>query len=73
VHDEGPGVAPELRPTLFQKFGAVAARAAGHYHSVGLGLAFCKLAVEAHGGAIGIESREPRGSTFWFELPAGAA
>ncbi|HEV8550417.1 MAG TPA: hypothetical protein VGQ57_15340 [Polyangiaceae bacterium] len=35
-----------------------------------MGLAFCKLAVEAHGGAIGVDAGEPRGSVFWFELPA---
>ena len=46
------------------------ARSTRRYHSAGLGLAFCKLAVEAHGGTIGVEPREPAGSTFWFELPA---
>ena len=42
---------------------------AGAFHSAGLGLSFCKLAVEAHGGAIGMHDAEPRGSVFWFELP----
>ena len=40
------------------------------YHSTGLGLAFCKLAIEAQGGMIGVEPGVPAGSTFWFELPA---
>jgi signal transduction histidine kinase len=35
-----------------------------------LGLAFCKLAVEAHGGTIGVEDATPRGSIFAFEIPA---
>jgi K+-sensing histidine kinase KdpD len=48
----------------------VTARQAQTYHSVGLGLAFCKLAVEAHRGAIGVTDGEHRGSVFWFELPA---
>ena len=48
----------------------VEARQESSYHSVGLGLAFCKLAIEAHGGTIGVDPGVPAGSTFWFELPA---
>jgi len=70
VHDEGPGVPPEHRSRIFEKFATVEARQERTDHSTGLGLAFCKLAVEAQGGAIGMEPRVPAGSTFWFELPA---
>ncbi|HEX3853203.1 MAG TPA: response regulator [Polyangiaceae bacterium] len=73
VSDRGPGVPLEARAKIFEKFGAAAARREAGYHSAGLGLAFCKLAVEAHGGAIGVESVEPSGSTFWFELPRSAS
>jgi signal transduction histidine kinase len=70
VRDEGPGVPPEARQRIFEKFGAAATRKDRTYHSVGLGLAFCRLAVEAHGGAIGVEDAVPRGSVSAFELPA---
>lgn len=70
VHDQGGGVPPEARKKIFEKFGTVEARQESAYHSAGLGLAFCKLAVEAHGGTIGVDPGVPSGSTFWFELPA---
>ncbi len=70
VEDEGPGVPASARLTIFDKFGALPARNERRHHSVGLGLAFCKLAVEAHGGRIGVEPGVERGSVFWFELPA---
>jgi two-component system, sensor histidine kinase and response regulator len=69
VHDEGPGVPAEARQRIFEKFESVETRGASRYHSAGLGLAFCKLAIEAHGGTIGVDSRVSAGSTFWFELP----
>lgn len=70
VRDDGPGIAPEFRERIFEKFGTLEARQGQHYHSVGLGLAFSKLAVEAHGGRIGVDTEEGRGSSFWFTLPA---
>jgi two-component system sensor histidine kinase/response regulator len=70
VSDQGAGIPVEARQKIFEKFGALAARNKNRYHSAGVGLAFCKLAVEAHGGAIGVDPREPKGSTFWFELPS---
>ncbi len=70
VQDHGAGVPPEARERIFEKFAAVSVREDRQYHSVGLGLAFCKLAVEAHGGTIGVEDAVPRGSVFAFEIPA---
>ena len=70
VHDQGRGVPPEAREKIFEKFGALQARHDRSYHSVGLGLAFCKLAIRAQGGMIGVDSGVSAGSTFWFELPA---
>ncbi|MFA5191704.1 MAG: hybrid sensor histidine kinase/response regulator [Verrucomicrobiia bacterium] len=67
VTDTGPGVPAEYHARIFEKFGQVDKEA--RRHSTGLGLTFCKLAVEAHGGSIGIESEVGKGSTFWFALP----
>lgn len=68
VADNGPGIAAEFRERVFDKFKQVEARQQGHVLSSGLGLTFCKLAVEAHGGRIGLESELGQGSAFWFEL-----
>jgi PAS domain S-box-containing protein len=71
VADTGPGISPALRGRLFRKFAASGQSFGGHT-STGLGLTFCKLAVEAHGGRIGVECPAAGGSTFWFELPLQA-
>jgi len=68
VEDNGPGIEPEYFQKIFEKFGKAANGSGANQNSTGLGLAFCKLAIEAHGGRIGVESEVGRGSTFWFEL-----
>lgn len=65
VRDQGIGIAPRDQPRIFAKFGQVGARHSG----TGLGLAFCKLAVETHGGRIWVESELGVGSTLFFTLP----
>lgn len=70
ITDRGPGIPPEYHRKIFEKFGRVEAHREGKTYSTGLGLTFCKLAVEAHSGAIGVESEVGAGSTFWFTLPA---
>src|SRR5262249_32027961 len=69
VVDQGPGIPSEYRTRIFEKFGQLEARRQKRQYGTGLGLAFCKLAVEAHGGSIGVESEVGKGSVFWFVLP----
>jgi len=69
IKDNGIGVPLEYQGKIFDKFYQAAARKQGNGHSSGLGLTFCKLAVEAHDGTIGLNSDMGEGSTFWFELP----
>lgn len=73
VQDEGPGVPPEYRSAVFEKFRQLEVPKARHKTGTGLGLAFCKLAVEAHNGAIGLDCPTSGGSRFWFEIPLGQA
>jgi len=68
VSDTGPGIPLEARPRLFKKFQQVVSTS-GRRMGTGLGLPFCKLAVEAHGGEIWVESEVGRGSTFVIRLP----
>jgi len=69
VRDTGEGIPPEDIDRVFDKFGQVETRRAGRKQSTGLGLTFCKLAVEAHGGRIWVDSQLGEGSTFSFTLP----
>ncbi|MCM2257298.1 MAG: GAF domain-containing protein [Vicinamibacteria bacterium] len=63
IGDTGPGIPADLRPRLFQKFAA-----SGPGHGTGLGLAFCRLAVEAHEGTLELRRREGAGAVFAFTL-----
>jgi signal transduction histidine kinase len=67
VQDNGPGIPSEHRRRIFDKFARVRDRE--RLGGFGLGLAFCRLAVEAHGGRIWVESPTGQGSTFVFTLP----
>ena len=69
VSDTGEGIPAEAFERIFEKFGQVASRQGGRTMSTGLGLTFCKLAVEAHGGHINVESAPGQGSTFRFTIP----
>jgi signal transduction histidine kinase len=66
IRDTGTGIPTESFDRIFEKFGQLGP---GHRVGTGLGLTFCKLAVEAHGGTIEVESMPGVGSTFSFTIP----
>ncbi|MBF4572794.1 HAMP domain-containing histidine kinase [Herbiconiux sp. VKM Ac-1786] len=68
IADDGPGIAPELLPTLFERFVRGDVSRSRHQGSTGLGLAIVKAVVDAHGGAVSVES-EPGATVFTVALP----
>jgi len=69
VIDNGTGIEKDKIHLIFEKFGQANIKNSGLVRSTGLGLAYCKLVVEAHGGKIDVESVYGKGSEFWFTLP----
>jgi signal transduction histidine kinase len=67
VVDNGLGIPAEYHQRIFQKFGQV--ESGRDRVGTGIGLTFCRLAIEAHGGTLGVISEPGKGSSFWFELP----
>ena len=67
VHDEGPGIAPEVLGRLFERF--YRGETAPHKPGLGLGLPIAKALVEAQNGTLSVESQEGTGSTFTVSLP----
>lgn len=70
IEDNGPGVPEHLRETIFEPYKRIERDERLHARSSrGLGLAFCRLAVEAQGGRLWVEANEPTGSAFCIEFP----
>jgi len=70
VIDSGPGIAPQDRERIFDRF-VQTGSASGHASS-GLGLAIAREIVLRHGGQLGVDSEVGRGASFWFEVPASS-
>ncbi len=69
VQDKGPGIPEGHQAAVFEKYTQFNKRTDGRMYTAGLGLAFCKMAVSAHGGSIGVHSDSLEGSTFFFTIP----
>ena len=68
VRDEGPGIAPDHRRRVFERFYRVDPGRSRHMGGTGLGLAIVKNLTEAMGGDVGVDPRQPHGSVFWVRL-----
>ncbi len=68
VCDHGSGISAHDLPRLFEKFQQLESPDRRLRGGTGLGLSICKAIMEAHGGHVGVISREGHGSTFWFEI-----
>jgi len=73
IIDNGEGIPPEFQEKIFEKYTLSEGQERGQKSDTGLGLTFCRMAVEAMGGRIWLESQSGRGSTFYFSLPRVAA
>jgi signal transduction histidine kinase len=72
VSDTGPGIPPEERDRIFEKFHQIDSSITKAKGGTGLGLAIAKQIVEMHGGRIWVESTLGQGSTFRMKLPVRA-
>jgi two-component system phosphate regulon sensor histidine kinase PhoR len=71
VQDDGPGIPPEARERVFERFYRLDKARSREQGGTGLGLAIVKHTVQRHGGEVGLQSEVGQGSTFFFTLPAG--
>jgi two-component system, OmpR family, phosphate regulon sensor histidine kinase PhoR len=72
VRDDGPGIDPRHHGRVFERFYRVDPGRARDMGGTGLGLAIVKHLVEAMGGQVGVDARQPHGSSFWFSVATAA-
>ena len=68
ITDYGTGIPKALHNTIFEKY--TADTNAAYSYATGLGLYYCRIMIEAHGGRIWLESEMQKGTSVWFTLPA---
>jgi signal transduction histidine kinase len=69
ISDQGPGIPANILGKIFDKYTQFAPKDSGQVKSTGIGLAFCKMAMEAHGGEIKVTSSEGLGANFYLSFP----
>ncbi len=69
ISDEGAGIAIEDQDSIFDLYQQIDAKKSGKVNSTGIGLSFCKMAIEEHQGKIWVDSQYKKGSRFIFKLP----
>src|SRR4029079_10461852 len=69
ISDQGPGIPPEHRERIFERFYRIDKARSRDLGGAGLGLAIAKWAIDVHGGSIGVEDRPEGGSMFRVVLP----
>ena len=69
VQDNGPGIPIDYQSAIFDKFTQLTARKNQQKYTTGLGLTFCKMAIDSHRGSIYVKSDGVKGSRFEFVLP----
>ncbi|WP_027363527.1 sensor histidine kinase [Desulfotruncus alcoholivorax] len=69
VHDNGPGISDSHLPHVFDRFYRIDTSRTRKYGGAGLGLSITKSIIDAHGGTVGVESKEGEGCTFHVWLP----